>query len=275
MTKKNYSTIEFCISVVMVAFTFFSLFFSVYSASAEGISVGENGFDFLGFSSEFSTISSTTNVKVCSILSGILMWIQIVFVLIYTIFLALLLIKKLSNQPIEDEKQIYVANFGCVLLSVVYMVIGIVCRKTVISEIIRMNSSSSSVAISELEKTISTYAYIPLIINLILCGIFIFVCLLEREVNKRNAGIVSQLDEKQTDLANNDEVTQNNDCVTSHIVSASESSKKIENKSNPNQTQSLTEIEKIALLSKYYELIGKGILSKEEFDQKKKDILGL
>lgn len=275
MTKKNYSTIEFCISVVMVVFTFFSLFFNIWTANDGIASVGENGFDFLGFSSEFSTISSTTNVKIYSILSGILMWMQIVFVLIYTIFLALLLIKKLSNQPIEDEKQIYVTNFGCVLFSVVYMVIGIVCRKTVINEIIRMNTGSSSVTMSELEKAISTYAYIPLIINLILCGIFIFVCLLEREVNKKNAGVVLQLDEKQTDLADNDEVAQNNDCVTSPVVPASESSKKVENKSKSNQTQSLAEIEKIALLSKYYELIGKGILSQEEFDQKKKDILGL
>ena len=240
MNKKVCSVLKFCISMIMALFSIFTLFFSLWKVAGSS----ENGFDFLNFCSLFSSLgaesaSLTNEMKSYSVLVGIILWLQILFSLIYISILLILLFKKIYKKQTTYENSIYNLNIICVTFSVIYMILGIACRKGIANVLITSGMEFG------VESLVSTLSYIPLIISAVLLIFYVVVCLLEYLEIK--------------DIKNNIKPT---------VVS---------NESNVTITKekTLNDDEKIALLSKYHELVEKNILSQEDFEHKKKELLGL
>ncbi len=242
MNKKLCSVLKFCISMVTALFSIFSLFFSLWKIN--GLA-SENGFDFLGFCSKFSTLgdsaSLANDVKSYSILVGILLWLQLIFSLIYISFLLVVLFQKISKKQTVYENAIYNLNIFCVMFAVIYMVLGIVCRRTIINVFLNINPD----LVVGVDILVSSLSYIPLIINAVLLIAYVVVCLIDNMEVKETKNVI------QTNI------------IESKVESVKE---KISN---------LTDVEKIVLLSKYHELVQNNILSQEDFEKKKKEILGL
>ena len=251
MNKKVCSVLKYCISMTMALFSIFTLFFSLWKINGGSLGFySDNGFDFLGFCSKFSTLgtevsSLTENISSYSILTGICLWLQLLFSLIYISLLIIILFKKIykSNETSTYKNSIYNLNNFCVMFSVIYMVLGIACRKTIINIFLTVNPD----LVVGINLLVSTLSYIPFIISAVLLIAYVVVCLLEN------------IEPKETKTVN----------VQTKVVEHNTENVLEEKKS------SLTDIEKIALLSKYHELVDNNVLSQEDFERKKKEILGL
>lgn len=253
--QKVSNVIRFTISLAMALLCFFSLFFCVWLCKGGS---SENGFSFLGFDSTLLKI--TEDYKGFVSLIAVFVYIQILFSVIYLFYL-LASLPKILNSNEKNSSISYAFNVFCVMFSLVYMVFGFVSKNLVIeyvktgldiSGIFDSLGGLSGMSVPDVAvPSISTQAFIPVIINVILLILF-FVCpmIIESCVTSK------ALSNNTTDMPDS-KFEQNNSKVQSQKV------------------QSLSDIQRIDLIRQYHELVEKGILSQEDFDAKKKEILGL
>ena len=247
--QKVSNIVRFSISLALVLLCFFTLFFFIWqikvSSSSESITASENGFSFLGFDSALLDIGE--NYKSFVSLVAILVYMQILFSVIYLFYL-LASITKILNSNEKNSSIPFTFNLLCIMFSLMYMVIGFVSKNIIIKNL----EESGGAGIGSIASSIvKTQAFIPVILNMVLLILF-FVC---------PAILESNFTLKNIDTSNST-VSNSTEDVTNNV----EPLKKV---------QSLTDVEKIALLSKYHELVQNSILSQEDFERKKKEILGL
>lgn len=245
--QKTSNIVRFSISLAMALLCFFTLFFCIWhikvSSSSESITVSENGFSFLGFDSALLDISE--DFKSFVSLVGIFAYMQIVFSVVYLFYL-LASITKILNSTEKNSSIPFIFNFFSIMFSLMYMVLGFVSKNMIIKN---FEESGGTWVGSIAGSIIKTQAFIPIILNMVLLILF-FVCPAILESNSMS---------KNIDTSN----------ATLHNSKAEATN----NKEPLKKVQSLTDVEKIALLSKYHELVQNNILSQEDFEKKKKEIL--
>ena len=245
--QKTSNIVRFSISLAMVLLCFFSLFFCIWqikvSSSSEAMTASENGFSFLGFDSALLDISE--NYKSFVSLVGIIAYMQILFSVIYLFYL-LASINKILNSTEKNSSIPFTFNLFGIMFSLMYMVLGFVSKNIIIKNL----EESGGIGVGSIASSIvKTQAFIPVILNMVLLILF-FVCPAILESNSTSKNITAN--------------------ATVH-----NSKEEATNKEPLKKVQSLTDVEKIALLSKYHELVQNNILSQEDFEKKKKEILGL
>ena len=242
MNKKVCSVLKFCISMIMALFSIFTLFFSLWKIDTYLTKIGDNGFDFLGFNTQGASLDASSaypnDMKSFSIVVGVILWLQLLFSIAYIIILLSLLFKKVNKKQTTYDNNIFNLNIICLMFSIIYMIFGFITRKNILNLL---------QDIDPVDFQVVTLGYVPFIISVVLLIMYVYVYFLDKTLGEENERIYSQ-----KNLAND---SKEADIKEKHL--------------------NLSDAEKIALVSKYYELVEKNILSQEDFEHKKNELLDL
>ena len=161
--------------------------------------------------------------------------ISTIFQLLFS-FISIIIAIRLFASTTQRTKGAGIITFA-LIVSILYFIEGIILRQTMISKLI-LNETY-------IEQYIKTMCYIPLIIQVVL-SIFYYIIL--------NYATVIEVDDKNS--------TATKTTITPII---------------PPNTTTITkkesDLNKIELLKKYKELLDSGIITQEEFDEKKEKLL--
>lgn len=232
------------IVAVLAILSLLTLCFSLLRVDYGSVLHSENGFDFLAFKSYFIDGSYDWAVKVIGAFS-ILFLVCAIFAIVLTV-INFLTMKKTNLYNITI---IVIAMFNTAF----YLIEGLVFKSVFIE----------TWGIGAESMFIKTSCYIPFIICAILVFAYIIVAVAFNRVAQQNKPIKEQSNEIQIQEREEQPIqaqTQKNENIAS---------------SNQTKADYGDEESKIALVTKYKELLDNGVLSQEEFDTKKKQILGL
>lgn len=249
LKEKNVYKVEVGLTALMGLTLILSLFCHVWNVSALGLTEGESGFKFLTFSTELSTINQALSIC-CSIvcLLQLLYGVCCLLVCLYYV---------LSPKSKNMSKILDKVNLGAFAFLMLFAIAGIIVKFYVANSLSQLSPDLSSGELAIAKSAIHTNAFIGLIIGCVLYAVYI---------------MIKQLNKNGTFANFNQPVEKSTFAVTDVDTSITDLHKQ-NNCNVENSTYSPKENNEIDLLNKYFELFEKGVLTQDEFNEKKQSIL--
>lgn len=233
INSKNLHIVKLLITALLGLTLILSLFFNIYYVSALGMTEGESGFKFLTFSTELSSVNQALSIC-CSVVC--------LLQLLYGICcLGLCFYYAFVSKSEKMDSILNKVNLGAFVLLMLFASAGIITKIYVSGNIKEfVPDIDSSVDLKVVQSWIHTSSFFGLIIG---CVLYI-VSIVVSELDKKGV-LARQTDSVHTGAV----VVKNQKPIESH------------------------ESNEIDLLEKYFELYEKGVLTQEEFQEKKQNIL--